>query len=85
MVSWRGNDRTKSAFTVSIEVISLGSSARLVSERNCRKTRPSDRSCDLEGVRTMGSEERTLLPRRNPVAEVSISDMMPGSSSKRLA
>lgn len=40
MLSCRGNDLTNSAFTVSIEVISFGSSARRVSFRYCRNTSP---------------------------------------------
>lgn len=42
---------------------------------------PNGRSSVLDGVRTTGSEGRGLEPRRNPVADVSASDIMPGSSS----
>lgn len=42
---------------------------------------PNGRSNVFDGVRTTGSEERGFEPRRKPVAEVSASDMIPGSSS----
>ncbi|KAJ8875176.1 hypothetical protein PR048_023071, partial [Dryococelus australis] len=43
IVSCLGNDRTNSAFTVSIDVISFGSSARLVSLRYCKNTSPESK------------------------------------------
>ncbi len=80
-------DRTKSAFTVIIEVISLGSSARLVSPRQMRKTIPKGLSSVLEGVLTTG-RDGLLLPCLcdrllvfEEVDAVSASDMIPGSSS----
>lgn len=45
---------------------------------------PSGRSKVLLGVRTTGRLLLCLPPRRNPVLEVSTSDMMPGSSSKSI-
>lgn len=42
---------------------------------------PKGRSCVLEGVRTMGRLDLALLALLKPVAEVSTSDMIPGSSS----
>lgn len=46
---------------------------------------PSGRSKVLLGVRTTGKLLLCFPPRRNPVLEVSTSDMMPGSSSKSIA
>jgi len=45
---------------------------------------PNGRSKVLLGVRTTGRLLLCLPPRRNPVLEVSTSDMMPGSSSKSI-
>ena len=45
---------------------------------------PKGRSCVLDGVRTMGRLALALLALLKPVAEVSTSDMIPGSSSYTL-
>lgn len=45
---------------------------------------PSGRSRVLLGVRTTGRLLLCLPPRRNPVLDVSTSDMMPGSSSNNI-
>ena len=42
---------------------------------------PNGRSIVFDGVRTTGSDARCFEPRRKPVAEVSASDIIPGSSS----
>ena len=42
---------------------------------------PNGRSRVFDGVRTTGNVARCFEPRRNPVAEVSTSDIIPGSSS----
>ena len=54
MVRVLAKDLTKRALTVSKEVISLGKTARLVSPRYTKNTRPKGRSKVLEGVRTIG-------------------------------
>lgn len=46
---------------------------------------PSGRSRVLLGVLTTGRLLRCFPPRRNPVLEVSTSDMIPGSSSNSIA
>lgn len=45
---------------------------------------PKGRSCVLDGVRTMGRLALALLALLKPVAEVSTSDIIPGSSSYTL-
>jgi hypothetical protein len=52
--------------------------------RSVSRQLPSGRSRVLLGVRTTGKLLLCLPPRRNPVLEVSTSDMMPGSSSKSI-
>lgn len=52
-----------------------------MSQTKLRGYEPRGLSNVFEGVRTTGSDERCLFPRRKPVLAVSTSDIIPGSSS----